>query len=79
MLVFDAGDLVYVTDAREDDRTTLDFVLESTEPMACRCTFLAHDGTPTDIAPATEKSAEGWRRRFVMFPGSSLLIDARKR
>ena len=78
VLVFDAGKTVYVTDSREDDRTTLDFTLESKVPYECRCTFLTGDGTASSITPVTEKLGEGWRKRFVLFPGCSVLIEQAK-
>jgi len=74
-LVFDAGDCVYVTDSREENRTTMEFTLESTTPSYYRCTILMEDGTPCDVGVATEKTAGGWRKKFVLFAGCSALLE----
>jgi hypothetical protein len=78
VLVFDAGDAVYLTDSRDDDRTTLDFTLESRVAYDCKCTFLTSDGTSTSVTPATEEVTQGWRKRFVLFPGCSVLMEEKK-
>jgi len=79
VLIFDAGDIVYLTDCREDDRTTLDFTLESKVPYDARCTFLNQDCTASPVRPATEDLPHGWRKRFVIFPGCSVLIEKQKK
>ncbi len=75
VLIFDAGDTVYVTDSREENRTTLDFTLESKLPDEFRCIYLAQDGTPVVAEPVTDKTPDGWRKRFVLFSGCSILLE----
>jgi hypothetical protein len=78
VLVFDAGPLVYVTDSREENRTTLDFTLEAKTAEDYRCTYLAEDATPVEIELVAEKIAGGWRKRFILFAGCSALLEAKE-
>lgn len=78
VLVFDAGDTLYVTDSREENRTTLEFTLESKVAQDYRCTILAQDATPCDVEVATEELPGGWRKKFVLFAGCSALLEARR-
>ena len=77
VLIFDAGQFVYVTDSREENRTTLEFTLESTTDQDYRCTYLAQDATPVEVEPVTEEVPGGWRKKFVLFAGCSALLEAR--
>ncbi|MCX6898558.1 MAG: hypothetical protein NT105_07645 [Verrucomicrobia bacterium] len=78
VLVFDAGDTIYITDSREENRTTLEFTLESKVAQDYRCAILAQDGTPCDIEVATEQLPGGWRKKFVLFAGCSALLEVEK-
>jgi len=75
VLAFDAGDFIYLTDSREENRTTLEFTLESKVERDFRCTILAQDATPCDVEVATEKTAGGWRKKFILFAGCSALLQ----
>ncbi|MDD4017727.1 MAG: hypothetical protein PHV28_07250 [Kiritimatiellae bacterium] len=77
VLVFDAGDLIYITDSREFERTNLEFTLYSREHRDYTCTYLAHDATPIEALPVTEQTESGWKKKFVLFAGCSILLDAR--
>jgi hypothetical protein len=76
VLVFDAGSFVYITDSREDDRTTLEFTLESRVQQDYRCTVLTQDATQCDVEVASEKTASGWRKPFFLVAGCSVLLEA---
>ncbi|MFA6561353.1 MAG: hypothetical protein WCV00_05540 [Verrucomicrobiia bacterium] len=78
VLVFDAGDTIYITDSREENRTTLEFTLESKAAQDYQCTILAQDGTPCDVEVATEKLPGGWRKKFILFAGCSALLQTQK-
>jgi len=78
VLVFDAGDVLYITDSREENRTTLEFTLESNVEAGYRCTILAQDATPCDVEVATEKVPGGWRKKFILFAGCSALLELKK-
>lgn len=78
VLVFDAGDVVYLTDSREENRTTLEFTLESKTTKDYRCTILSEDATPCDVEVVTEELPGGWRKKFILFAGNSALLDARR-
>jgi len=77
VLVFDAGNFVYITDSREDNRTTLEFTLESKVQQDYRCTILMQDGTPCDVQVATETIPGGWRKPMFLVAGCSALLEAK--
>jgi len=79
VLVFDAGDVVYLTDSREDDRTTIEFTVESKTPDEYRFTLLTADCTPTGVRPVIEQLPGGWRTKLVLFGGGSALLELKKR
>ena len=78
VLVFDAGDTIDVTDSREENRATLEFMLESKVERDYRCTILAQDATPCEVEVATEKSPDGWRKKCILFAGCSALLEGRR-
>jgi len=74
VLIFDAGDCVYVTDSRDENRTTLEFTLESQSEGKYQCLFLAPDATSFSVEPATQITAQGWVKKILLPSGCSMLF-----
>jgi hypothetical protein len=75
VLIFDAGEMIYVTDNREEDRSNRIITLKDTSCGKYEFIWLAEDSTPLKVkAPSVSKSASGNEMRIPLFAGTSYLI-----
>ena len=75
VLVFDAGKYIYITDSREDNRTLLQFTLQSTVAFNYNLILLTADGTvKTGVKPTQTASGAGWSINLLLPVGCSILL-----
>lgn len=75
VLIFDAGEMIYVTDNREEDRSNRIITMKDASRGEYEFIWLAEDSTFLKIkAPSVSKSASGNEMRVPLFAGTSYLM-----